>query len=137
MWTGHDIVEGMSSLSAEDQDRLWTRTNREITPAMTGRNARLFARWWNVEDTLRPILAGLFIIGGISALVRRDGVIFVIALLVAANAVALAVLTLSGIDRYGVPFEPLLRVVAVYGAWRVCELISGGAKQGSATREMA
>lgn len=134
MWTGREIVESMSSLSAEDQERLWTRTNRDITRAAMSGHARLFARWWGVEDAVRPMLAGLFVIGGLVALVRRDGVMLVIALLVAANAAALAVLTLSGIDRYGVPYEPLLRIVAVYGAWRAWEVISGDARRGSPVR---
>lgn len=118
MWTGREIVEGMVSLRETDRDQLWTRTNRDITRQVQGADARRFAAWWCAEDALRPILGGLFVCGAMFAFVRRDGPVLVISALVAANATALAVLTLSGIDRYGVPFEPLLRVVAVYGAWR-------------------
>lgn len=118
MWSGREIVEGMSSLSVADQEQLWTRTNRDIARKIESGSARMFGRWWNVEDTIRPIVSALFLVGGLAALVRRDWVVVVLAALVCANAAGLAVFTLSGIDRYGVPFEPLLRVVAVYGVWR-------------------
>lgn len=123
MWTGHDIVEGMSSLSTEDRELLWTRTNRDVTRAISLASARLFARWWSAEDTFRPVCAGFFFFGAIAALIKRDWIVLLLATLVIANATALATLTLSGIDRYGVPFEALLRVVAAYGAWRACVLI--------------
>lgn len=118
MWTGREIVEGMISLSASDREQLWNRTNRDITRQVQGAGARRLAMWWSAEEVLRPIMAALFVVGGLAALLRREWIVLVIAALVSANAVALAVLTLSGIDRYGVPFEPLMRVVAVYGAWR-------------------
>lgn len=124
MWTGREIIEGMISLSEPDREQLWSRTNRDITRQVEGAGARRFAAWWSAEEVFRPIVAGLFVVGGLAAIVRRDWIVLVIAALVCANAVALAVLTLSGIDRYGVPFEPLLRVVAVYGAWRAWGVIN-------------
>ena len=81
------------------------------------------ARWfnelfWTFRFT-RPLLAVLFLVGLGFALFNRAYPIAGIGLIALAHAVAMAVLVLSMIDRYGAPFKPLMAAVVVYALFRL------------------
>lgn len=94
---------------------LYRACQRDISGAIRSTNARVFDEWFMGDRAVRPILAILMLVGLLAACLRREWTMAWIAGVVVLHAGALAVLAMTGIDRYGVPFEPLLRVGAVYG----------------------
>jgi hypothetical protein len=96
-------------------EAVYRACQRDIGRAMRSTSARVFGEWYMGDRALRPVLAALMLVGMLSALLRREWTMAWIAGVVVLHAVALAALAMTGIDRYGVPFEPLLRVAAVYG----------------------
>jgi hypothetical protein len=96
-------------------EAIYTECHRDISGMVRGTNPRVFNEWFMGDRALRPLFAGLMLIGLLASLIRREWTMAWIIGAVVLHAGALAALTMAGIDRYGVPFEPLLRVGAVYG----------------------
>ncbi len=96
-------------------EAIYTECQRDISGIIRGTNPIVFNEWFMGDRALRPLFAGLMLIGLLASLVRREWTMAWIIGAVVLHAGALAALAMTGIDRYGVPFEPLLRVGAVYG----------------------
>jgi hypothetical protein len=89
--------------------------------------ADAFAQWYALCRAGRPVVAVLFLFGFCAALRQRHWLVLGLGAIPLANAVALAVLVGSAIDRYKIPFVPLIALVAVYGAgqlirWVCCRM---------------
>lgn len=103
---------------------LCERTEVDITHLKDNASAIAFDRFFRAEIAFRPVWGFFLIIGVLAAAWRRDVRMLCLAALVGGNAFALAWVVQCGIDRYGVPMEPLLRIVALFGVWRTFEWIS-------------
>jgi hypothetical protein len=91
-----------------------SRIRQDITHVVDSPEARLFNEWFWTGQALAPLCGVLFLIGMGLALWRGDYTMLGIGLFPLANATALAVLVISNIERYSVPFNVLMIVVAVY-----------------------
>lgn len=93
---------------------------KDVSGALRRKDARVLADWWGADRVTRPLWAGLAFVAVGAGVVRRDWRLAWIAGVVVAHAGVLAWIMLAGLDRYGVPMEPALRVAAVGGmAWLV------------------
>lgn len=81
--------------------------------------------WFNdlffAYEATRPVVAVLFLLGLGLALRNRCDAIGAVAMVAVAHAAAMAIVVLSAIDRYAVPFKPLIAVVAVYALYRIVQ----------------
>ena len=110
------------------------RTLRDI-PASAARHAVAFDAAFNFDYQLaRPFLALLLLIGSLVALWKRQPVVLAAAALAWGNTIALAWLIQCGIDRYAIPFEPMIRLVAVYALWQISLWLARGRGVPSAAR---
>lgn len=110
------------------------RTLRDI-PASAARHAVAFDAAFNFDYQLaRPFLALLLLIGSLVALWKRQPVVLAAAALAWGNTIALAWLIQCGIDRYAIPFEPMIRLVAVYALWQISLWLARGRGAPSAAR---
>lgn len=92
------------------------RIRRDISYVVESPHARLFNEWFWAGQFVAPVCAVLFLIGLGVALWRGEYALVGVGLLPLGNATALAVLVISNVERYSVPFGGLLLVLAVYGA---------------------
>lgn len=76
------------------------------------------ALWFNdlyyAYELSRPVIGVLFVVGLLMLLRRASWPVAIAALIALANIGALSVLVGSAIDRYGVPFKPLLALTAAF-----------------------
>lgn len=107
------------------------RSERSIAYVRDSNAARWFNELFWAYRQARPVLAVLFLAGLALALAARVRPLAAIGLLALGNALALAVLVFSPIDRYSAPFQPLIVVLAIYGASR---LVSGWTGRSTAAR---
>ncbi len=105
----------------------YDRTHREIGSIIHGPNAAVFGRYFQFAMNFRPMWAGLFMLGALGALARRDWKTVVLASVVGLHTMALAYVVNSWINRYCVATDPLMLLVAVYGLWRTCKWLVGWA----------
>ena len=94
---------------------------RSISGLRTSANAMWFNDLFFTYELTRPGVAILFLIGLVLAVIRRCYPIGLVGLICMAHVAAISILVLSAIDRYGVPFKPLLAIVAV---WALQQLLS-------------
>ena len=90
------------------------RSGRDITYLQRSTTARWFDELFRTWRQARPFIALLFLAGLMLALGARVYPLAAIGLLALGNALALAALVFSPIDRYSAPFLPLVGVVAIY-----------------------
>lgn len=103
---------------------------RTIATEVRVAEAKVFDDWFRGDRLVRPIFAGLCVLGMVFALARREWGMAWVAGLVMAHAAALAWIMLAGLDRYGVVMEPMLRIGAVYAVF----VIAGWWREGHGAR---
>jgi hypothetical protein len=100
------------------QDRL-PDIERDIEYLHGSPNAMWFNDFFFAYETTRPIVAVFFLLGLGLALYNRCYAVGAVVVIAVAHAAAMAIVVLSAIDRYAVPFKPLIAVVAVYALYRL------------------
>ena len=100
------------------QDRL-PDIERDIKYLHGSPNAMWFNDYFFAYETTRPIVAVFFLLGLGLALYNRCYAVGAVGVIAVAHAAAMAIVVLSAIDRYAVPFKPLIAVVAVYALYRL------------------
>ncbi len=103
----------------EHATRVFDRTQRDIGPYLHGTTARVLDHAFGADQLARPILAALALLAIPIAIARREWIAAWAGAVVALHALAVAWMAMSGIDRYGVPFDPLQRLAAVYALARI------------------
>src|SRR5262249_14132220 len=100
-----------------------------------GRAGTVFNAWLLAWEKTRPVVAGLFLLGFVMAILKRDAGAIAISLLVVVNVLGAAVYMMTIVDRFATPMIPLMVIVAAYGLHTLCaSLSSRGAKKTGAAR---
>ena len=92
---------------------------RNIIPLRGSATALWFNDVFFTFEFTRPVIALLFLIGLFLAVYERNLAVSAVGLITLAHTLALAILVLTAIDRYGVPFKPLIAVIAIWALGRV------------------
>lgn len=93
------------------------RPRREVGGMRGSNNALVFHRVFEVYRYVRPVIIIAFLATGLLHLRRRDAAMTAAAALIVGNALAIALVQFTGMDRYGTPFYPLMAVAAFAGVF--------------------
>jgi hypothetical protein len=102
-------------LPHEDAADIYDRTVSGTAEWNKTDQGQVFARLWTLTDLLRPLWAGLCLLGVLCAIGRRQWTLAILGGFAFVHAGALGFHLLTGIDRYQVPLLPMMSVLAVYG----------------------
>ena len=105
------------------------RIRHDISYVVSSPNAQLFNEWFWAQRFFAPLLAILFLIGLGWSLWNGQYALFGLGLLVLGNALALAILVVSNVERYSVPFGGLLLVLATHGMYALAHFRHRGGQR--------
>lgn len=113
-------VDGMIAngrfLSRKAQfDEILAQSRVSVEHMIGSRPGAVFNAWLLACEKTRPVLAGLFLLGLVAAVLKRDAAAVAISLLVALNVIGAAAYMMTIVDRFAAPMIPLMVIVAVYG----------------------
>lgn len=112
-------------LSAPRSVSVYDTHKRDVSEWTASVGARVFSRWWGAWTWVHPGLAWAALALMIRSALRKDWAVCALSALPPAHAAAVALVTLSGIDRYQSPLVPITTAVAVLGAATLTRRILG------------
>jgi hypothetical protein len=114
-WAG---PEAFGHLPGDKVGEVLERTTQSTRRWVRSGEAAVYAPIYDGVKGVRPLWAGLFLVGLVGALVRREWGLLIVGLAGLAHAGVLAVLLMNGSERYQAPWYPVMTVAACYGlAW--------------------
>ncbi|MCK4343437.1 MAG: hypothetical protein KAY37_17120, partial [Phycisphaerae bacterium] len=121
-WANTNFIADTDMLSVTGPADAWKadlaqRVRHDISYVVESPHARLYNEWFWAYRFLAPVMAILFLIGLGLSLWHGRYAMFGVGLFPLANAAALAILIISNVERYSMPFNGLMLVVAVYGVY--------------------
>jgi hypothetical protein len=119
-------VDGMIAngrfLSRKAQfDEILAQSRVSVEHMIGSRPGAVFNAWLVACEKTRPVLAGLFLLGLVAAILKRDAGALAISLLVVVNVIGAAVYMMTIVDRFAAPMLPLMILIAVYGLHSLCQ----------------
>ena len=121
-WSNTNFICDVDPLAGAGPEAAWKqdlarRVRHDISYVVDSPNAQLFNEWFWAHRFVAPLLAVLFLVGLGWSLWNGQYPLFGLGLFVLANALALAILVVSNVERYSVPFGGLLLLLATHGMY--------------------